>query len=171
MKRKVMITMFAVVAAVGVLFACFVLYMRFVWLGDHSTEIQEGFSQELVEDLYAKYQISIPENAVFVKGIHTNALREPKTFILFKCPIAGEDLTTRENVNAYIFRTLGLDDDHWTQVGVAETIVMDHLEEMGGPLDWQIDYHDGYSAFIQFSVRDSEVVMRFWDNRPGNGYP
>ena len=169
MKYKEIITMILVCATVvAIPCACFVLYMRFVWLGDHSTEIQEGFSVELIEHLQSKHQLSVPDNAVFVKGINTGGLREHTLILVFELPLAGENLSEETDWDAYVFRALELDDEQWRSAAKS-SIAWDRLEEFGGELDRQID--KDFYTFIQYSVRDDAVFLRLWDGRPGEAFP
>lgn len=166
--KKLILIAVAAVAVVGVLFACFVLYMRFVWLGDHSTEIKKGFSVELIEHLQSNHQLSVPDNAVFVKGINTGGLREHTLILVFELPLAGENLSEETDWDAYVFRALGLEDEQW-RPAAKTPIAWDRLEEFGGELDQQIE--KDFYTFLQYSVRDDAVILRLWDGRPGETFP
>ena len=168
MKRKAIIIILAVVAAMAVLFALFMLYMRFVWMGDHSKEIKKGFSAELMEHLQSDHRISVPDNAVFVKGLNAGGLREHKLILLFELPLEGENLSEETDWDAYVFRALGLDDEQW-RPAAKTSIAWDRLEEFGGELDEQIE--KDFYTHLQYSVRDDAVMIRLWDGRPGEDFP
>ncbi len=48
--------------------------------------IEDGFSEDLNELLYNDYQISIPENAVFIEGRYLDTLQATTLHIYFKVP-------------------------------------------------------------------------------------
>lgn len=187
MKRKVMITILAVVAAIAILFSFLVVATRKGWiwrdvmtneprtlqqvfggwLFGSPTEIKKGFSSELLEGLRSRYHLSIPDNAVFIKGFNTNS-RDPSVVVLFECPMTEENPS---DLHEYVFRALELDEEIWKPFGRNYSETEEWFEVVGGSLEWEIAHQTEVFTHIQFSVCEDVLTVRLVGWRPGAQYP
>lgn len=168
MRHKRSILIVTVIISVALLLSSFVMAAQSGWFFyDTYIEIENGFSAELLSILVARYQISIPDNAIFVKGINTNAIRDPSVVILFELPTEIHIASEMDSLNNYIFEKLNLDKSRYTFGGFDEEIYADWYEEMGGKLDYLIkDKHDSHT-FLSYTLHKDKIIVRFVGRHPG----
>jgi len=137
------------------------------WIfNDTPTEIQNGFRSELLSTLSEQYQISIPDDAKFIKGLNTNSFRDPSVVVLFECPVETDAQSSKDNGCSYVFRLLKLNDFIYTFGGVDEEIAADFYDDMGGKMDHKIDRKGEPFTFISYSFEDERVLIRFVGRHP-----
>lgn len=139
------------------------------WLfGDTCTEIKKGFSDELLSVLDTQYQITIPDDAVFIKGINTNAFRDPMVVVLFEIPVEPyKKLSDPDRLCNYVIQKLHLDQELYTSGGADHEIKADWYEEMGGLFDYSITNRHNSFTFLSFELHDDRVLIRFVGHHPG----
>ena len=174
MKRKRILTILAgVAAAIAVLVALFVVYWHVAWTRGFRTEdIRQGFSSELKEGLQSRYQIAIPDNAVFIKGVNARSVQDPAVIVLFHIPLEGDCRLAQEDPYAYVARVLQLDEEYWSN-GKArdEERFWDDYEALGGRMDWQITPKEEMFTVLSFSVSEDILTVRLYGWRPGAEFP
>lgn len=168
-KRKTLVL--AIVMSVVLLILLSVTALWIIGAGWHSQgnpiEIKDGFSAELRNALETNYEITIPDDAVFVKGFCTNALREPVLVILFELPLDANQMLEDEDTYIYICQQLKLDPSRYTYSYYDEEIVADWYEEMGGKLNHKIDDGKNPFTFLSYSLCEDKITIRFFGNNPG----
>ena len=133
------------------------------------TEIKKGFSPKLLEQLETHYQISIPDNAVFIKGFNTNAFRDPSVLILFECPITEE---LRQAKDDCIFAALGLDEAYWSLPGRADDMSPgEWADAMGGPWERQVEHKTEPYTYIRYSDSGDTLTVFFDGHHPHMAFP
>lgn len=168
MRHKRSILIVTVIISVTLLLSGLVVATQSGWFFyDTYTEIENGFSAGLLSVLDAQYQITIPDDAIFVKGINTNAIRDPSVVILFELPIEVHIASEIDSLNNYIFQKMNLDKSRYTFGGFDEEISADWYEEMGGKLDYIIkDKHDAHT-FLSYTLHEGKIIVRFVGRHPG----
>ncbi len=171
MKHKC-IKVIAIMCIVTILFlSVFAVAVHFGWpFFDTPTEIKKGFSQELLDTLSDQYQISIPEDAVFLKGINTNAFRDPSVVVLFELPVDTNQIHTADDIEDYIFQKLKLDPDQYDFFYYDEMILADWYEEMGGELDYHLKYKAAPFTYLSCALRNNCILIRFNGWHPHNRF-
>lgn len=140
MKNKKLIFAIVIVIVAGSIYACHVAAVRSGWpFIENPTEIKSGLTPELVAYLKSRYQISIPENAVFIKGINTNSFRDPCIVIEFECPV-DEIVPADDDGSSVVFQALDLDESLYRAHGHEDQGTVYWLDDFGDPLDWTIIY-------------------------------
>ncbi len=140
------------------------------WFFGEPTEICEGFSYELTGSLADRYQITIPQEAIFIKGINTNAFRDPSVVILFECPL-NEIPSMDDNLGLdFVFRALSLDESRYSYGGRDEKIFADWFDELGGMLDYKIVDKNDHHTFISYSFGENVLRIRFVGRHPGKTF-
>lgn len=138
------------------------------WLiTDTSTKIEDGFTEELLSVLDTKYHITIPEDAVFIKGINSNDMHDPSVVILFELPAEPVLSSDREGVYNYIFQKLELDESRHHGGGHSTKIAADWYEEFGGELEYEIKDERQAFTYISYKLQDDKIIIRFVGWRPG----
>ena len=136
------------------------------------TEIKKGFSTKLLEQLESHYQISVPDNAVFIKGFNTNAFRDPSVLILFECPITEEVPLTDEAKHACVFRTLGLDEAYWSLSRNSDEVSPgEWVDAMGGLLEKQTEHKKEPYTYISYSISADTLTVLFDGHHPHMNFP
>ena len=139
------------------------------WVFGDSFPIRDGFSDDLREVLQTKYGVTIPDDAVFVKGLNTNAWLDPGVVVLFTCPMpaGGEGELA---AFPYLERHLGLT-DAWSESARTDGAFSNEgwLEGMGGRMPNRIDYQDGFSH-IAWKAEGETILIRFFGFRPGRSF-
>lgn len=164
----VIIIVVTIIGGGGVAVAAFNGWVFF----DTPTEICDGFSPALIHTLNTKYQISIPENANFIKGINTNSFRDPMVVILFECAI--DDLVPAKCDGgygySYVFQALNLNESTYEFGGVDEEVKADWYNDFGGTLDYIIKCKDDPHTFISYSIINDTLTVRFIGRHPGAAF-
>lgn len=157
----------AVIAIVISILTCFAIVLSYMWTPAAPTEIS-GFSPELIESLNTKYQISIPENAKFIKGIYTNAFRDPGIVIMFEFPNDDLNFLTADlqDVIDCLYRTLNLDGSIYGYGGVDQEMKVDWYDDFGGSLDYIIENKNDPHTVISFSLSKDTFLVRFVGRHP-----
>ena len=137
---------------------------------DERTEICEGFSNELISTLASRYQMTIPQDATFVKGINTNTIRDPMVVILFECPLNENQSMDDSNGCSYVFRVLKLDESRYSFGGHDEKIPAEWFDEFGGTLDYKIVDNNDPFTFISYSFSGKVLTIRFVGRHPGKTF-
>lgn len=138
------------------------------WLFGSPTEIKKGFSSEMLTGLRSRYDLSVPDNAVFIKGFNTNSFQDPSVVILFTCPMMEENPS---DLYDYVFRALKLDEESWKPFGRNNSETEEWFEAVGGRLEWEIAHQTERFTHIQFSVCEDALTVRLVGWRPGAQYP
>ncbi len=133
------------------------------------TEIREGFSSSLTNVLSSKYQMIIPNDAIFIKGINSNTIRDPMVIILFECPI-NENWSKDDNGYSLVCQTLKLDESRYSFGGCDEKISARWYDEIGGMLDFKIVDKNDPHTFISYSLGESVLTIRFVGRHPGESF-
>ena len=141
------------------------------WLiTDPSTKIEDGFTEELLSVLDTQYHITIPEDAVFIKGINTNAMRDPCVVILFEIPAEPGLSSEIESVYNYISQKLKLDESRHHFGGRDMEIAADWYEELGGKFEYQItDARDAHT-FLSYKLQNNKIIIRFVGRHPSSTF-
>ena len=137
--------------------------------GNAATEIRGGFSDELREVMETKYGVTIPDDAVFVKGLNTNAWQDPGVVVLFTCPMpaGGEgELAAFPYIERHLKLTAGWSESARTDGAFS---VEDWIEETGGQMPNRIDCSDGFSH-IAWRAEGNVLTLRFFGFRPGKTF-
>lgn len=112
MKIKKLITEYGIAFAVigGCLVIACIVWLPWLTSGLPTT-IETGFSDELVGMLNEKYELSIPDSAVFLGGYYDNAMQDDAVHIAFTVPKEdfkgmfsekwSEDLYSGWDISAY----------------------------------------------------------------------
>ena len=141
------------------------------WLSfDERTEICEGFSNELISTLASRYQMTIPQDAVFIKGINTNTIRDPMVVILFECPLNDIQSMDDNNGCSFVCSTLKLDESRYSFGGHDEKIPTEWFDEFGGMLDYKIVDNNDPHTFISYSFSGNVLTIRFVGRHPGKTF-
>lgn len=172
MKHK-RIKVIAIMCIVPILFlSIFAVAVHFGWpFFDTPTKIKKGFSQELLDTLSDQYQISIPEDAVFLKGINTNAFRDPSVVVLFELPVDTNQIHTADDIEDYIYQKLKLDFEQYGSFSHEDPIISaDWYEEMGGELDYHLKYKATPFTYLSCALCNDCILVRFIGWHPHNSF-
>lgn len=134
---------------------------------DPTTEIKKGFSPELIQELKEHYGITVPANAVFIKGYNTNA-RDPEIIVWFECQI--DELPEGEGGDL-VCRLLELEEDSYSsQAWRAEKHSNELYNEMG-EFDYQINYKKKSDTYINYKFDQGKIIIRFVGWKPPLQFP
>ena len=141
------------------------------WFFGTPTEIKSGFSPELLNAMKERYQITIPDDAVFIKGIVTDGFREGFVVFLFELPMETKlDLGDDRGASDYVFQRLNLDESQYELCGRGRNFTDDWDEDFVRKYDHEISAkHDVYT-FLSFSVQEDRIIFRFVGWRPGEAF-
>ncbi len=142
------------------------------WMADPVTEIKQGFSQYTLDALKSDYGITIPKNALFIKGLNSNTFRDSSVDILFECPI--DDSLNTDDMHAvcdWVYDILELDKNMYIGgLGSDEKISADWYEEMGGELDHCIKTKRDDLTKISYSATEEKIIIRIHGYAPKYSY-
>ena len=142
------------------------------WFFGTPTEIKSGFSPELLNAMKERYQITIPDDAVFIKGIVTDGFREGFVVFLFELPMETE-LSPDDccGVSDYVSQKLNLDESQYGRGydDGEELWWADWDEDFVCKYDYSIESHIDFTS-LSFSVQEDRIIFRFVGWRPGGAF-
>lgn len=106
------------------------------------TVIEQGFTKELKDMLYKKYELTIPPTAEFIEGYYDNWLQDPSVHISFK--IYEEDFYC-------------LTGEHWEKSD-NDRRSYDDLFEDNITLENQLTYQNEIYTTLFYSEPDGEII-------------
>ena len=170
MKRKWIVISIACVAVLLFLGILKVSAPRIeAWLfGDVPTEIEGGFSDELLLCLQEQYGVTVPKGASFVKGYHTNAFRDPSLIVLFRFPLetaVKEDLPLAQ----YVHDLLSLAEETYSSASASDyefSTEEKWYEECGGKMQHGFFNKEMPFTWISYEVIEDEVYIRIIGHHP-----
>ena len=133
------------------------------WFFGTPTEIKSGFSPELLNAMKERYQITIPDDAVFIRGFNTNSFRDPCVVFLFELPMETElSPDDCDGVSDYVFQRLNIDESHYDSAGRGKQHYLNNEnEDLTRIYDYDIKRkHEGFT-FLSFSVETDRIIFRF----------
>lgn len=132
-------------------------------------EIKKGFSPELTGALKEEYEITVPENATFIKGYNYYLPQDPSEVIVwFECPI--DELPEGEGGDL-VCRLLELEEDSYSsQAWRAEKHSNELYNEMG-EFDYQINYKKKSDTYISYKFDQGKIIIRFVGWKPPCSFP
>ena len=131
------------------------------------TEIQQGFSQELLNALESRYGITIPEEAQFIKGYNCLDMRDSYVSILFECPVS-ETYEDDDHMAAYMKQLLTLGTRYsGASKDTSQFIGSEWYEELGGQMEWMLEDESLDYTYISYNIEANKLVIRFIGWRPG----
>ena len=141
-------------------------FAYFRWAFDTSfqkTEIQEGFSATLLEELQTRYGITIPKDAQFIKGYNLPGWRDSFVAILFECPI--------NNTSDSLHQLLKLDSNRYPGVGSDTKQFYGSVwyDELGGVMEYATT--DNNFTTISYTVHLDRIRIRVIGWRPSREFP
>ena len=174
MKRKRIVISIACVAALLFLGILKVSAPRIeAWLfGDAPTEIEGGFSDELLLCLKEQYGIAIPEDAVFVKGYNTNAFRDPSLIVLFRFSletVIKDDFQLAQ----YVHNLLSLAEETYSSSSASDYEFLTEekwYEECGGEMQHGFINKEMPFTWISYEVIEDEVYIRIIGHHPRGSF-
>lgn len=174
MKRKAVVIFLAIALVLGVLTGAIILVNHSEWFFPAApTEIQSGFSSELLTVLETQYGVTIPADAQFIKGFNTNAFRDPSVIILFECPLANFKATDdgtadyRAELADYVCEALALDKTMYSYAGKDDEHLPDLYQEIGGQMEHTLKYQRDTFTWISYTVEQGKLLLRFTGRHPG----
>lgn len=141
----------------------------------HPTEIEQGFSAELVDRLKTGFGVTIPDGAVFEKGLCTNSFRDPFFVIIFTVPLKDGVTPAPFRPDRVVFGLLSLGGDWFDKNG-----------DPGGGVSLSIEGYDGFCvpmeygfgmakdpmyASVSYSFPDEHTVRIRFCGKDGFRYP
>ena len=140
------------------------------WLPDSSTELKNGFDSELLNTLSTQYQITIPDNAVFVDGVLTNS-RDPYYIILFELPLESELGAGGDALKSYLCQALAIDETRcYFNEHRDDEVNTEWYEQYGGKLEYCLTFNDLFDSFLSCTLHEDKIVARFVGGRPLRNY-
>lgn len=183
MKHEVVtiVAVIALVLVISIVVVAVALYAYGKWIfRETDTEIKEGFSPKLLDALKDEYGITIPADAVFVKGNNLILARDPAIFISFECPLNNfdkdsfgktESISYGEDLAEFVCQVLSLDENRFDYDGRDVHFLGDWDDGWGKHLDYSLIDRDLESTYIMFSVVDDTLLIRFVGQSLGYTFP
>lgn len=157
----------AIIGMILLLSGLFLYTQRGWFISDSRTEITTGFSPELLNVLDSRYQITIPEDAVFCKGINTNSFRDPRVVILFELPVETDLAADMPDPTDYVFQRLKLDKSRYRFAGHDDETIAQLYKDLGGKLEYMLkDQHESFTC-LSYALHEDKLVIRFVGWHPG----
>lgn len=128
-------------------------------------ELKDGFSPELKAAMRECYQLTIPDDAVLIKGEVTNHPQDAYVMLYFECPNDGASDTM-----SYLHAKLGLDESTYGPIVKGDELQTDRLSEFGGRMTYTVNYLDKPFTTLSFSIRGNTVRFRFCGWRPNTAF-
>lgn len=129
------------------------------------TQLQE-FTPELVETLFRRFYITIPDYAKLIKGMERNSLIEPSIVLLFELPVTDSTVLEGDPMGyAYLSQALNLDPNIYLNCGKDSEIMADWFEDYGGIMDYCIYTETGYATGVSYSLKGNTILVRFYGTR------
>ena len=151
----------------GILLGVLLVFVALFGIGkeknDAPIEIKNGFSPELLNAMKERYQITIPDDAVFIRGFNTNSFRDPCVVFLFELPMETElSPDDCDGVSDYVFQRLNIDESHYDSAGRGKQHYLNNEnEDLTRIYDYDIKRkHEGFT-FLSFSVETDRIIFRF----------
>lgn len=135
------------------------------------TQIEQGFSPELLDKLKSHYGISIPEQAQFIKGYNCPGFRDSFVAVQFAFPISG-DPREDDNMASYLHQLLQLGTRYGTvaRKDVPQFTGAAWYAELGGQMQWMLDDKTLDYTHISYNIEADRLVVRFVGWRPGASF-
>lgn len=131
---------------------------------DPTTEIKKGFSPELIQELKEHYGITVPANAVFIKGYNTNA-RDPEIIVWFECQIDKLPENKNDKGDEIVQELLLIEKDSYSLGGRAEPIG-EIYKEMGEEFAHTLVCNKEYDTYIDYTFDQDKIFIRFIGGHP-----
>lgn len=169
MKHKWPLILLAGIVVLSLLVGGFIGYFHWAFRTSfQKTEIKEGFSPELLEELQTQYGITIPEEAQFIKGYNLPGWQDSYVAILFEYPLAQSIAGDSTN---FVRQLLKLDSTRYPGFGSdrKQFHESDWYDELGGTMEFATG--DGKYTTISYTAQQSKIIIRIIGWRPGEEFP
>lgn len=137
------------IIGIGLVLCPFILAFFSFSFEDKPTIIKTGFNNARVKMLKERYELEIPESAIFISGYYDNAFRDPSIHITFKVLEKDFDALIRNNWKSQ-------DLNIWT--GSKE-------KGYSGMYEYQKEM---YTALFYYNPLDGYIKVDFLGRHPGN---
>lgn len=172
MKRKWLVRLCVALLLLFVIIGLFFACSNWAWNSSFGqTEIKQGFSQQLLNELETRYGITIPEEAQFIKGYNCLNMRDNYVSILFECPVS-ETYEDDDHMAAYMKQLLTLGTRYsGASKDTPQFIGSEWYEELGGQMEWMLEDESIDYTYISYNIEANKLVIRFTGWRPGAIFP
>ena len=151
-----------------ILTGAFLAYLKWAFSTSfQNSEIKEGFSPKLLEVLQTRYDITIPEDAQFIKGYNIPGWQDSFVAVLFELPITGT-YESGYHMSDYIRQRLNLGTRYPGPAKDEEQFLgSEWYDELGGQMEWMLDDSSHGFTYISYNIESDKLVIRFIGWRPG----
>lgn len=139
------------------------------------TEIKKGFSAELVDRLKTHFGVTVPDGAVFEKGLCTNSFRDPIFVIIFTVPLKGGVTPDPIRPHQVVFDLLSLGGDWFDKNGDPGgdvSLSIEGYDDFCIPMDHGFGMaKDPMCASVSYSFSDEHTLRIRFCGHDGFRYP